>query len=217
MKIRVMLVDDHEMVRRGLALMLQSFEDFDFVGEATNGAQAVELCAQVNPDVVLMDLVMPIMDGAQATRLIQQKHPEIHILALTSFSDQERIEEALKAGAIGYLLKDTSIEQLAHAIRAAYAGKASLSPDAANTLISMATQPTIGHNLTPREREVLTLMATGLSNPQIAQRLSVGSSTIKSHVSNLLKKLGAASRTEAVVLAFKYKLVKEDHPPPIGG
>lgn len=217
MKIRVMLVDDHEMVRRGLALMLQTFEDFDLVGEATNGAQAVELCAQARPDVVLMDLVMPIMDGVQATRLIRQKHPETRILTLTSFSDQERIEEALKAGALGYLLKDTSIEQLAHAIRSAHAGKASLSPDAANAVISMATQPAIGHNLTTREREVLTLMAAGLSNLQIAERLSVGRATIKSHVSNLLKKLGVATRTEAVVLAFKHKLITKDSPPPSGG
>jgi two-component system, NarL family, response regulator LiaR len=217
MTIRIMLVDDHEMVRRGLALMLQAFDDLELVGEAANGMQAVELCAQIQSDVILMDLVMPQMDGVQAIRLIRKQCPHTQVLVLTSFSEQERVQEALKAGAIGYLLKDTGIDELAQAIRQAYAGKASLSPQAASALISIATQITPRGNLTQREREVLALLAEGLSNPQIAARLQVGEATIKSHVSHLLKKLGAANRAEAVMLALKRHLVEIPDSPPIGG
>ncbi len=195
MTIRIMLVDDHEMVRRGLALMLCAFADFELVGEAANGTQALERCAQTQPDVILMDLVMPEMDGVQATRLIRKQYPQIEVMALTSFSEQERVQEALKAGAIGYLLKDTGIDELAQAIRQAYAGKASLSPEATSALISIATQSTPGRDLTEREREVLVLLVEGLNNAQIATRLQVGDATIKSHVSHLLGKLGVEDRT----------------------
>ncbi len=217
MTIRIMVVDDHEMVRRGLALMLQAFDDFELVGEAVNGAQAVELCPQTQPDVILMDLVMPHVDGVQATRLIRQQYPQVRVMVLTSFSEQERVQEALKAGAIGYLLKDTSIDELAQAIRQAYAGKASLSPQATSALISIATQPVPDEDLTEREREVLALVVAGLSNPQIAARLQVGEATVKSHVGHLLRKLGAANRAEAVMLALKYHLVEIPDHPPIGG
>ncbi len=217
MTIRVMLVDDHEMVRQGLALMLKAFQDFELVGEAVNGREAVRVCAEVKPDVILMDLFMPEMDGIQAIRQIKRNDPDVQILALTSFSEQERIAEALRAGARGYLLKNTGIEQLATAIRAASQGEATLSPEATQALISIATQPQIGQNLTSREKDVLALMVEGLSNPQIAVRLNVERSTVKSHVSNLLQKLGVASRTEAVSLALKYHLVKNDLPPPGGG
>lgn len=217
MTIRILLVDDHEMVRRGLALMLQAFDDFEMVGEAANGDQAVEFCVQTQPDVVLMDLVMPGTNGTQATHLIRQRCPRTQVLALTSFSEQERVQEALKAGAIGYLLKDTGIDELALAIRQACAGKASLSPEAASALISIATHPAPGHNLTGREREVLALLVEGLSNPQIAARLQVGESTIKSHVAHLLHKLGAATRAEAVMLAIKHHLVEIPDHPPISG
>lgn len=217
MAIRVMLVDDHEMVRRGLAIMLQTFEDLNLVCEAENGQQAVEMCPQYQPDVILMDLIMPKMDGILATRLILKKYPQIHILALTSFSEQTRVEEVLKAGAIGYLLKDSGIDQLAQAIRLAHAGKSSLSPEAASALISIATQPDIGQNLTNRERDVLALIVEGLSNPQIAERLRIGKGTVKSHVSNVLQKLGVASRTEAATLALKHRLIENNTSPPIGG
>lgn len=217
MTIRIMLVDDHEMVRRGLALMLQAFDDFELVDEVANGAQALERCAQTLPDVILMDLVMPHMDGVQATRLIRKQYPHIQVMALTSFSEQERVQEALKAGAIGYLLKDTGIDELAQAIRQAYAGKASLSPEATSALISIAIQPAPGHDLTERERGVLALLVEGLSNPQIAAHLQLGEATIKSHVSHLLHKLGAANRAEAVMLALTHHLVEIPDHPPIGG
>jgi NarL family two-component system response regulator LiaR len=206
--IRVMLVDDHTMVRRGLATFLKVFDDLELAGEAANGEDAIQLCAQVLPDVVLMDMVMPDMDGVTATRVIRQQFPEVQVIALTSFKDKGLVQDALQAGAIGYLLKDVSADALAQAIRAAHAGRATLSPEAAQALVQAANQPpTPGHNLTERERDVLALMAEGLSNTQIAGKLVVSPSTIKSHVSHILAKLGVASRTEAVALAVRYGLV----------
>jgi NarL family two-component system response regulator LiaR len=206
--IRVMLVDDHTMVRWGLATFLTVFNDFKLVGEAESGRTAIQLCAEVLPDVVLMDMAMPEMDGVTATRLIHQQFPQVRVIALTSFKEGKLIREALEAGAIGYLLKDVSAEELAQAIRAAHAGRATLSPEAAQTLVHAASQPPApGLDLTGREREVLTLMVEGLNNTQIAGRLVVGHSTVKSHVSNILSKLGVASRTEAVTLALRNHLV----------
>jgi NarL family two-component system response regulator LiaR len=202
--IRVMLVDDHAMVRRGLATFLKVFDDLQLVGEAENGEAAIHLCAQVLPDVILMDMVMPDMDGAVATRLIRQQFPQVQVLALTSFKEGNLVKNTLEAGAIGYLLKDVSADELAQAIRAAHAGRATLSPEAAQALVETANQPPApGLDLTERELEVLALMVEGLNNTQIAGRLSVSSSTIKSHVSNILSKLGVASRTEAVTLALR--------------
>ncbi len=206
--IRIMLVDDHAMVRRGLATFLQVFDEFELVGEAENGMQAIQTCAQVVPDVILMDMVMPEMDGATATRAIRQQFPRIQVIALTSFKEGELIKNALEAGAIGYLLKDVSVDDLARAIRAAHAGRATLSPEAAQSLVETSSQPpTPGLDLTEREREVLGLMIEGLNNTQIAGRLTVSPSTIKSHVSNILSKLGVASRTEAVTLALRNRIV----------
>ena len=206
--IRVMLVDDHAMVRRGLATFLKVFDDLTFVGEAENGLEAVKICAELRPDVILMDMVMPEMDGASATRLIRQQFPHVQVIALTSFKQGELIQNALAAGAIGYLLKDVSVDDLARAIRAAYAGRATLSPEAAQALVETASQPpAIGLDLTEREREVLALLIEGLNNTQIAGRLTVSPSTIKSHVSNILSKLGVASRTEAVTLALRNKII----------
>jgi NarL family two-component system response regulator LiaR len=206
--IRIMLVDDHTMVRRGLATFLSVFDDFQLVGEAENGLVAIQLCAQTNPDVILMDMVMPEMDGASTTRAIRQQFPQVQVLALTSFKDGELIKKALEAGAIGYLLKDVSGDELAWAIRAAHSGRATLSPEAAQSLVETANlAPTPGLDLTEREREVLALMVEGLNNTQIAGKLTVSPSTIKSHVSNILSKLGVASRTEAVTLALRHKLV----------
>ena len=206
--IRVMLVDDHTMVRKGLATMLKVFDDLQLAGEAESGAAAIQLCGEVLPDVVLMDMAMPDMDGASATRAIRRQFPRIQIIALTSFKEGKVIKQALEAGAIGYLLKDVSADELVEAIRAAHAGRATLSPEAAQALVETANQPPApGLDLTEREREVLALMVEGLNNTQIAGRLSVSPSTIKSHVSNILSKLGVASRTEAVTLALRSRIV----------
>jgi two-component system, NarL family, response regulator LiaR len=206
--IRVMLVDDHMMVRRGLATFLKAFDDLQLAGEAESGAAAIQLCGEILPDVVLMDMVMPDMDGATATRAICQQYPQVQVIVLTSFKEGDLVKNALEAGAIAYLLKDVSADDLVRAIRAAHAGRATLSPEAAQALVETANQPpTPGLDLTEREHEVLALMVEGLNNTQIAARLTVSPSTVKSHVSNILSKLGVASRTEAVALALRHKLV----------
>jgi len=206
--IRVMLVDDHTMVRRGLATFLKVFDDLQLAGEAESGESAIQLCAEVLPDVILMDMSLPGMDGATATHVIRQQFPQIQVIALTSFKEGKIIKNALEAGAIGYLLKDVSADDLVQAIRAANAGRATLSPEVAQALVETANQPSApGLDLTEREREVLALMVEGLNNTQIAGRLTVSSSTIKSHVSNILSKLGVASRTEAVTLALRNHIV----------
>jgi NarL family two-component system response regulator LiaR len=206
--IRVMLVDDHAMVRRGLATFLLVFDDLKLVGEAENGLEAIQRCAETLPDVILMDMVMPEMDGATATRAIRQQFPQVQVIALTSFKEGELIKNALSAGAIGYLLKDVSVDELAWAIRAAHAGRSTLSPEASQAMVEMANQPPApGLDLTEREREVLTLMIEGLNNTQIAGKLVVSPSTAKSHVSNILAKLGVSSRTEAVTLALRNRII----------
>jgi NarL family two-component system response regulator LiaR len=203
-----MLVDDHTMVRRGLATFLKIFDDLELAGEADSGEAAIQLCAGVLPDVILMDMVMPDMDGATATRTIRQRFPHVQVIALTSFKEGDLVKQALEAGAIGYLLKDVSAEELVQAIRAAHAGRATLSPEAAQALVDTAQQPqAYDPKLTARELEVLKLMVEGLNNTQIAGRLTVSSSTIKSHVSNILSKLGVASRTEAVTLALRNRII----------
>ncbi len=206
--IRVMLVDDHSMVRRGLATFLKVFDDLVLAGEAENGEAAIQLCAKAKPDVILMDMVMPIMDGVSATRIVRQQYPNVQVIALTSFKEGEMINNALEAGAIGYLLKDVSADELVRAIRSATAGRATLSPEVAQSLVETANLPPLpGLDLTERERDVLSLMVEGLSNMQIAGRLVVSPSTVKSHVSNILSKLGVASRTEAVTLALRNHIV----------
>jgi NarL family two-component system response regulator LiaR len=206
--IRVMLVDDHTMVRRGLATFLKVFDDLELAGEAGSGEAAIQLCGQVHPDVILMDLMMEGMDGVAATRLIRQQYPNVQVVALTSFKEQELIRNALEAGAIGYLLKDVSAEELAGAIRTAHSGHVTLSPQAAEALVRAASQPpTPGHDLTERERVVLALMVDGLNNTQIAAKLVVSPSTIKTHVSHILSKLGVASRSEAVAVALRNRIV----------
>jgi NarL family two-component system response regulator LiaR len=206
--IRVLLVDDHAMLRRGLATFIKVYDDLELAGEAASGEEAIPLCAQLLPDVVLMDMVMPDMDGVTATRAIRQQFPEVQVVALTSFKDEGLVQDALQAGAIGYLLKDVSADELAQAIRAAHARRTTLSPGAAQALAHAAAQPpTPGRDLTERERDVLALLVEGLNNTQIAERLVVSPSTIKSHVSHILSKLGVASRTEAATIAVRYRLV----------
>ena len=207
-RIRVLVVDDHPMVRRGLATFLKVFDDLELAGEVADGKAAIQLCAELQPDVVLMDMAMPDMDGATATRHIRSQSESIQVIALTSFKEEILVQSALQAGAIGYLLKDVTADELAQAIRAAHAGRATLSPEAAQALVHAASQaPPPGLDLTERERAVLALMVEGLNNTQIAGRLVVSPSTIKSHVSNILSKLGVASRTEAVTLALRNRLI----------
>jgi two-component system, NarL family, response regulator LiaR len=207
--IRILMVDEHAVVRSGLGAVLMTYDDMKLVGEANNGEEAVRMCQTLKPDVVLMDLMMPVMDGVTATRLIHEKQPDIRIIALTSFGEREWVEGAFKAGATGYLLKTVSANELINAIKAAMEGKTSLSPEAAQVLVQGLKKPKADTvDLTEREREILSLLVEGLSNHDIAERLVVSQSTVKFHVSNVLSKLGVATRTEAVALALKNKMVK---------
>ena len=203
-----MIVDDHAVVRSGLSAFLLAFDDLEHVGDAAGGADAVGKCITLRPDVVLMDLVMPDVDGAEATRRIKEVCPEVQVIALTSHKEDDLVQGALKAGALSYLLKNVSADELAGAIRAAYAGRPTLAPEAAEVLIKAATESPEEDGLTRRELEILQLMVGGESNPDIAEKLFVSRSTIKFHVSNILMKLGAATRTEAVFIARQRKLVQ---------
>lgn len=209
--IRVLIVDDHSMVRRGLATILKIKPDLELVGEASNGREAVELCADLRPDVVLMDLMMPEMSGAAATAAIREQWPHVQIIALTSFQEKELVREVLQAGAIGYLLKNVSANDLAAAIQEAHAGRSTLAQEAIQALIQTESAPRIpeedladAFELTPREQEVLALLVEGLTNPEIAERLVVSRSTAKAHVSNILSKMGVSNRAEAIALALQY-------------
>jgi two-component system, NarL family, response regulator LiaR len=207
--IRILLVDDHTVVRSGLGAVLMANDDFVLVGEASNGEEAVRLCEQLQPDVVLMDLMMPVMDGVTATKIIKEKWIDINVIALTSFKEKDMVEGALKAGAISYLLKTVSAEELENAIRGAIAGQSRLSPEATQVLVQGIKEfKSTNFELTEREKDILALMVEGLPNNEIANRLFVTHSTVKFHVSNILSKLGCASRTEAVAQAIKNKLVK---------
>ena len=206
--IRVMLVDDHNVVRSGMTAFLRAYDDLELVGEARNGLEALNLCRKKRPDVILMDLMMPEMDGIAATRAILQEYPEIKIIAMTSFEEEELVHGVLAAGAISYLLKNVTSDELATAIRAASAGKSTLSPEAARALIQ-ATRTTKQplFDLTEREREVLNLVVQGNSNQHIAEALVISLSTVKAHISNILSKLQVTSRAEAIAYAVKHKLV----------
>jgi len=207
-KIKIMLVDDHSVVRSGLSAFLSVNPDFELVGEAENGEQAVSRAANLQPEVILMDLMMPIMDGVAATAAIKKQNPGIQIIALTSFQEDELVQNALKAGAVGYLMKNVSARELAAAIRAAKDGKMTLSPEAAQALVRASQQAQETESLTEREQEVLKLMVEGLNNAEIAERLVVSLSTVKYHISNILMKLGVDNRVAAVTMAIQKRLIK---------
>jgi len=205
--IRVMIVDDHAVVRSGLAAFFSIFPDLELIGEAENGDEAVVRCGLLKPDVILMDLIMPGTDGVTATRRIKEQHRDVRVIALTSFQEDDLIQGALQAGAIGYLMKNVTARDLATAIRSAHAGKMTLSPEAAQILVDARTESREYEELTDREREVLKLMVNGLNNSEIAERLIVSLSTVKYHISNILGKLGVENRVSAVTLAIQKKLV----------
>jgi NarL family two-component system response regulator LiaR len=209
---RVLIVDDHGVVREGLRAYLELEPDILVVGEARDGQEAVRRAQELRPDVVLMDLVMPNMDGVDATSLIKQHRPETHVIILTSFLEDERVVPAIKAGATSYLLKDVAAPDLARAIRGARAGQAQLHPEVARRLMVQVTAPRktdAGAQLTEREREVLRLLAEGRSNKEIARALVVSERTVKGHVSNILGKLGLQDRTQAALFAVRNGLAAE--------
>jgi NarL family two-component system response regulator LiaR len=206
--IKVLLVDDHNVVRSGLATFLRAYDDLELVGEAKNGLEAINLCRHKQPDVVLMDLMMPEMDGIAATKAILADYPQMKIIAMTSFEEGELVQGVLAAGAISYLIKNVTSDELAKAIRDAALGRSTLSPEAARVLIQ-ATRPSKQpvFDLTEREHEVLNLVVQGHSNQQIAEALVISITTVKAHISNILSKLGVSSRAEAIAYAIKHKLV----------
>jgi NarL family two-component system response regulator LiaR len=206
-RIRVMIVDDHSVVRSGLATFLSVIPDLELVGEAEGGDEAFVRCGLLKPDVVLMDLMMPGTNGVAATRLIREKYPAIQIIALTSFREETLVQDALQAGAIGYLMKNVSARELASAIRSARAGKMTLSPEAAEALVHANEQTREIDKLTEREQEVLKFMVEGLNNAEIAERLVVSLSTVKYHISNILAKFCVDNRVAAVTMAIQKKLV----------
>ena len=206
-KIRIMIVDDHAVVRSGLGTFLTVMPDLEMVGEAENGEQAVLRAGLLEPDVILMDLMMPVMDGVSAIRLIKTRQPSIQIIALTSFQEDELVQNALQAGAIGYLMKNVTARELSAAIRAAKDGKMTLSPEAAQALVHFTQTASEVDDLTDREREVLKLMVEGLNNAEIAERLVVSLSTVKYHISNIFMKLGVDNRVAAVTMAIQKKMV----------
>ncbi len=206
--IRILVVDDHAVVRSGLSKFLMVNKDLELVGEASDGAEAIQMTGLHKPDVILMDLVMPGVDGISAAREIHKKYPQVKIIALTSFFEQDQVQGAIQAGAIGYLQKNVTAAELGNAIRSAYAGRMTLSPEAAQALAQSVTQPQLpGNELTERERDVLRCMVEGLSNNEIAEKLVISLGTVKFHISNIFQKLGVDSRVEAVKLAISQKIV----------
>lgn len=207
MTIRVLLVDDHTVVRQGLRMFLSLDAELTIVGEAVNGADALQKAHELKPDVILMDLMMPVMDGIAAIGILRRDLPDIEVIALTSVLEDAAVFSAMRAGATGYLLKDTEAEELCRAIKAAAAGQVQLSPQAAARLLREVPAPDSPEKLTERETEVLRLLAQGLSNKEIAAALTIGEKTVKTHVSNILAKLGVVSRTQAALYAARIGLV----------
>lgn len=207
MSIRVLVVDDHAVVRQGLRIFLDMDADITIVGEAADGAAAVELARKLQPDVVLMDLLLPVMDGVTATNSIRQELPDTEVIALTSVLESASVFRAVQAGAIGYLLKDTDAPRLLQAIKAAAAGQVQLSPEAAAVLVREVRTPHNPQYLTERENDVLGLLAEGLANKEIAHTLQISETTVKSHVKNIMQKLDVTSRTQAALYAVRLGLV----------
>ncbi len=207
MTIRIVIADDHSVVRQGLRMFLNLDPELEVVGEAADGAEALRLARQLQPDVVVMDLLMPVMDGIAATSAIRHELPDTEVLALTSVLEDASVVGAIRAGAIGYLLKDTQAEALCQAIKAAAAGQVQLTPRAAARLMQVVSTPESPEALTERETEVLRLLAQGQSNKQIARSLHIAEKTVKTHVSNILSKLGVQSRTQATLYAVRIGLV----------
>ena len=207
MPVRVLITDDHSVVRQGLQMFLGADPDIEIVGEARDGVEALTLARQLRPDVVLMDLLMPVMDGIAATAAIRRELPDTEVVALTSVLEDASVVEAVRVGAIGYLLKDTEAHELRRAIKAAAAGQVQLSPKAAMRLMREVSGPEHAEPLTERETDVLRLLAQGHSNKEIAQQLSVGEQTVKTHVGHVLHKLGVSSRTQAALYAVRIGLV----------
>lgn len=215
-KIRVLIADDHSVVRQGLRMFLLVQPDMEMVGEAQNGRDAVALAARLAPDVVLMDLVMPEVNGIEATAAIKTARPETQVLVLTTFLDDQRVAEAIQAGAVGFLLKEVEADELIAAVRGAARGEPQLHPDAARMLMNLATRPKpVEHSvtLTDREREVIALLAEGQSNKQIARTLSISETTVKGHVANILGKLELTDRTQAAVYAVRNGLARDTRSP----
>jgi DNA-binding NarL/FixJ family response regulator len=210
MAIRILIADDHSVVRQGLRMFLSLDPELDVVGEATDGAEALRLARELRPDVVLMDLLMPVMDGISAISAIRRELPETEVLALTSVLEDASVVGAVRAGAIGYLLKDTQADELRRAIKAAVAGQVQLSPQAAARLLREVRAPESPESLTERETEVLRLLAQGQANKEIARSLDIGEKTVKTHVSNILAKLGVQSRTQAALYAVHIGLVSPE-------
>ena len=207
--IKVLIVDDHSLVRNGIKTILGIYDDIEVIGEAENGKEALEICGKCLPDVVLMDLIMPEINGIEATKKILESWPTIKVVTLTSFVDKKLIEDSLKAGAIGYVLKNISGENLVATIRDAEKGKSTLSSEASDFLISNIKKPAfVEYQLTNQEKNILGCLVEGLSNKNIAQKLVLSLSTVKFHVSNILNKLGASSRAEVISIAIKNKLVE---------
>jgi len=207
MTIRILLVDDHSVVRQGLRMFLALDADLSVVGEAANGAEAIQKAHELQPDVILMDLMMPVMDGTTAIGALRRDLPEIEIIALTSVLEDASIFNAMRAGASGYLLKNTEAHELCRAIKAAAAGQVQLSPQAAARLLREVPAPDSPEQLTERETAVLRLLAQGLANKEIAAALTIGEKTVKTHVSNILSKLGVVSRTQAALYAVRVGLI----------
>lgn len=213
MAITVLLADDHSVVRQGLRMFLGLDPELEVVGEARDGEEAVRRTRELGPDVVLMDILMPGMDGIEATATIRRQMPDTEVIALTSVLEDEKVFSAIRAGAIGYLLKDTEADELCRAIKAAAAGQVQLSPAAAARLMRQVRAPESPDELTPRELEVLRLLAEGLANKEIARDLGIGEKTVKTHVSSILSKLGVLSRTQAALQAVRMGLVDLDAGP----
>jgi NarL family two-component system response regulator LiaR len=207
--IKVMIVDDHPIVRDGLKSVLLAADDMELVGEVSDGGEALARCQETLPDVILMDIIMPGMDGLEATRLILGQYPDVKIVVLTTFPEEGLVQEALDAGAIGYLVKNAPADRLADAIRSAYAGQPTLAPEATQTLIRARTGPKkLGYDLSKREKEVLALVVEGLTNDEIAERLVISLGTARHHVSACISKLGASNRTHAAALAVEHGLTR---------